>query len=126
MMVVGSPGGPRIITATLETILNMIDYGMNAQEAVDAPRLHHQWLPDVLFVEPFALSADTQALLTQMGYHIQQQKPWGAVALIASAAISHASPAEAAADSVTTHTTARTMFFGANDPRRPGGAALAP
>ena len=61
-MVLGSPGGPRIITATLETILNMIDYGMNAQEAVDAPRLHHQWLPDVLFAEPFAVSPDTQGL----------------------------------------------------------------
>ena len=126
MMVLGSPGGPRIITATLETILNMIDYGMNAQEAVDAPRLHHQWLPDVLFAEPFALSADTQALLTQMGYQIKQQKPWGAVALIASAAMSRAGPADAAADSVATHPTTRNMFFGANDARRPGGAALAP
>jgi gamma-glutamyltranspeptidase/glutathione hydrolase len=125
-MVLGSPGGPRIITATLETILNMIDYGMNAQEAVNAPRLHNQWLPDVLYVEPFALSADTEVLLTRMGYKIQQQKPWGAVALIASAALARTNPADAAADSVATHMPGSAVFLGANDPRRPGGAALAP
>jgi gamma-glutamyltranspeptidase/glutathione hydrolase len=125
-MVVGSPGGPRIITATLETILNVIDYGMNAQEAVDAPRLHHQWLPDVLFVEPFALSPDTTALLDQMGYRIQEQKPWGAVALIASGKLGASRPAGAAADSVATRATEPNMFFGANDPRRPAGVALAP
>jgi gamma-glutamyltranspeptidase/glutathione hydrolase len=125
-MVLGSPGGPRIITATLETILNMIDYGMNAQEAVSAPRLHNQWLPDVLFAEPYALSADTQTLLTRMGYHIKQQKPWGAVALIASATLARTTPSESAPDSVATHLPRGAEFFGANDPRRPGGAALAP
>jgi gamma-glutamyltranspeptidase/glutathione hydrolase len=51
-MVTGSPGGPRIITTTLLTILNVIDYGMNVQEAVAAPRFHHQWIPDKLSVEP--------------------------------------------------------------------------
>ncbi|MBW4290925.1 gamma-glutamyltransferase, partial [Escherichia coli] len=45
-MVIGSPGGSRIITITLEAILNVIDHGMNIQEAIDAPRGHHQWLPD--------------------------------------------------------------------------------
>ncbi len=125
-MVLGSPGGPRIITATLETILNMIDYRMNAQEAVSAPRIHSQWLPDVLYTEPFALSEDTEALLARMGYKIQQQKPWGAVALIASAGLAHIHPTDAAADSVVTHVPASTEFLGANDPRRPGGAALAP
>jgi gamma-glutamyltranspeptidase/glutathione hydrolase len=125
-MVLGSPGGPRIISATLETILNMVDYGMNAQEAVSAPRLHHQWLPDVLFAEPFALSPDTEAMLEQMGYHIQQQKPWGAVELIASGSIPHSGPARSPADSVAGHSSDLAVFFGANDPRRPGGAALAP
>jgi gamma-glutamyltranspeptidase/glutathione hydrolase len=125
-MVLGSPGGPRIITATLETILNMIDYGMNAQEAVDAPRLHHQWLPDVLFVEPFALSPDTSVLLEQMGYRIQEQKPWGAVALIASATLDRHQPGGAPADSIHSHETGRNTFFGANDSRRPAGVALAP
>ena len=51
-MVTGSPGGPRIITTTLLTILNVVDYGMNVQEAVGAPRFHHQWVPDKLFLEP--------------------------------------------------------------------------
>jgi gamma-glutamyltranspeptidase/glutathione hydrolase len=125
-MVLGSPGGPRIITATLETILNVTDYGMNAQEAVSAPRLHHQWLPDVLYAEPFALSADTEALLARTGYHIQQQKPWGAVELIASGSLVHTHSAEAPADSVAGHPAGEAAFFGANDPRRPGGAALAP
>jgi gamma-glutamyltranspeptidase/glutathione hydrolase len=125
-MVVGSPGGPRIITATLETILNVIDYGMNAQEAVDAPRIHNQWLPDVLYSEPFALSADTESLLARMGYHIQQQNPWGAVELIVSGSVLHAKPMESVPDSVASHVAATMVFFGANDPRRPGGAALAP
>ena len=56
VIVVGTPGGSRIITAVLQTILNVIDYGMNVQEAVDAPRFHQQWLPDVTNVENFALS----------------------------------------------------------------------
>jgi gamma-glutamyltranspeptidase/glutathione hydrolase len=124
-MVVGSPGGPRIITATLETILNVIDYGMDAQQAVDAPRIHHQWLPDTLFVEPFALSPDTQALLTRMGYRIQEQRPWGAVELIASGSASH-EPSDSPADSTPGHEHESGIFYGANDPRRPAGAALAP
>ena len=86
-MVLGSPGGPRIITAVVQTILNVIDYGMNAQEAVDAPRLHQQWLPDLLYAERFALSPDTKALLLQMGYRIRRQQPSGAVELIASGAL---------------------------------------
>ncbi|MCP5043172.1 MAG: gamma-glutamyltransferase, partial [bacterium] len=51
-MVSGSPGGPRIITTTLLTILNVVDYGMNVQQAVAAPRFHHQWSPDKLLLEP--------------------------------------------------------------------------
>ncbi|RVD63954.1 gamma-glutamyltransferase, partial [Mesorhizobium sp. M4A.F.Ca.ET.029.04.2.1] len=58
-MVIGSPGGSRIITITLEAIVNVIDHGMNIQEAIDAPRIHHQWLPDTVYVEPFGLSPDT-------------------------------------------------------------------
>ncbi len=60
-MVVGSPGGSRIITITLEVLLNLIDYGMEPQEAVNATRLHHQWLPDTIFAEPYALSADSRS-----------------------------------------------------------------
>jgi gamma-glutamyltranspeptidase/glutathione hydrolase len=118
-LVAGSPGGPRIITATMEAILNVIDYGMNAQEAVDAPRLHHQWEPDVLYAERFALSPDTKARLGRMGYRIEEQRPWGAVALIASA--------DEATDGPAAEPPApRGTFQGANDPRRPFGAALAP
>ena len=125
-MVLGSPGGPRIITAIVETILNMIDYGMDAQQAVDAPRLHHQWLPDVLYAEPFALSPDTRALLEQMGYHIRPQRPSGAVALIASGALESGTAAAGGADSVATHKSRPDAFYGANDSRRPAGVALAP
>jgi gamma-glutamyltranspeptidase / glutathione hydrolase len=125
-MVVGSPGGPRIITAIVETILNMVDYGMNAQEAVDAPRLHHQWRPDLLFAEPFALSPDTRALLEEMGYQIKDQKPSGAVALIASGALMGPKSMAVGADTVATHPPAPDVFYGANDSRRPAGVALAP
>jgi gamma-glutamyltranspeptidase/glutathione hydrolase len=125
VMVVGSPGGPRIVTATLETMLNVIEYGMNAQEAVDAPRLHHQWQPDVLFAESFALSPDTRALLERMGYRIVDQRPWGAVALIAAAGASK-ERSDAPADSVLSHAAPPGAFNGAADPRRPAGAALAP
>jgi gamma-glutamyltranspeptidase/glutathione hydrolase len=125
-MVLGSPGGPRIITAIVETILNVIDYGMDAQQAVDAPRLHHQWMPDVLYAEPFALSPDTRALLEQMGYHIQEQRPYGAVALIASGALGGSMPTGFGADAVATHEPRPDASYGANDSRRPAGVALAP
>lgn len=75
-MVIGSPGGARIITITLEAILNVVDHGMNIQEAVDAPRIHHQWLPDRVVMEPFALSRDTQKLLSEMGYDVGIDHSW--------------------------------------------------
>ncbi len=75
-MVIGSPGGARIITITLEAILNVIDHGMNIQEAVDAPRVHHQWLPDKVFMEPYALSPDTRKLLSAMGHNVQIDESW--------------------------------------------------
>ncbi|OHV79950.1 gamma-glutamyltransferase [Ensifer sp. LCM 4579] len=75
-MVIGSPGGARIITITLEAILNVIDHGMNIQEAVDAPRIHHQWLPDKVFMEPYALSPDSLRLLSTMGHNVQVDENW--------------------------------------------------
>lgn len=123
-MVLGTPGGPAIITAVVQTILNMVDYGMDAQSAVDAPRLHEQWLPDMLFAEPFALSPDTAALLEQMGYRMQERRPWGAVALIAGGVEATTGPA--VADSVATHKAVAGAYYGANDSRRPAGVALAP
>src|SRR5260370_4297992 len=59
-MVIGSPGGSRIITIILETVMNVIDWSLGPQEAVDAPHIHHQWLPDEAFVEPMAVSPDTK------------------------------------------------------------------
>ncbi|MGA1803873.1 gamma-glutamyltransferase [Rhizobium sp. HT1-10] len=75
-MVIGSPGGARIITITLETIVNVIDFGMDIRQAIDAPRIHHQWLPDKVFTEPYALSPDTMRLLTGMGYNVAVDKDW--------------------------------------------------
>jgi len=66
--VFGSPGGSRIITTTLQTILNVVDFGMNASEAVGSPRVHHQWYPDQLRVEARGLSPDTAALLEARGH----------------------------------------------------------
>ena len=65
---VGSPGGPTIINTVLCVITNVIDYDMNIQEAIDAPRIHHQWLPDELIGEPSGFSSDTQRALTARGH----------------------------------------------------------
>lgn len=67
---VGSPGGPTIINTVFEVISNVIDYNMNIQQAIDAPRIHHQWLPDELVYEPFGLSGDTQRMLTSRGHKL--------------------------------------------------------
>ncbi|MGB3537165.1 MAG: gamma-glutamyltransferase [Mesorhizobium sp.] len=75
-MVIGSPGGSRIITITLEAIMNVIDHGMDLQEAIDAPRIHHQWLPDKVYIEPYALSPDTLRLLAGMGYDVGIDPDW--------------------------------------------------
>ena len=69
-MVVGTPGGSRIPSAVLETISNMIDFDMTVTEAVSAPRIHHQWLPDEVGYEPFGLSVDTIARLQEMGHKV--------------------------------------------------------
>jgi len=70
VMVTGSPGGRTIINTVLHTILNVIDYGMGAQEAVDAPRFHHQWLPDRISYERRGISPDTARLLQAMGHRL--------------------------------------------------------
>jgi len=70
VMVLGSPGSSKIITTVANVLLGVVDYSLNLQEAVDAPRFHNQWLPDVVNVEK-TLSPDTQNLLRSMGYKIQ-------------------------------------------------------
>ena len=102
-LVLGSPGGSRIISTVIETLINILDHGMGPQEAVDAPRLHHQWLPDEVAYERSGLPPDTIATLAGMGYKLVDQKPWGAVELIE---------------------IANGQLYGANDSRRPAGAAV--
>jgi gamma-glutamyltranspeptidase/glutathione hydrolase len=65
---IGSPGGPTIINTVLQVILNVIDFKMNLQQAIDAPRFHHQWMPDEIRWEPYGLNRDTRAVLEQRGY----------------------------------------------------------
>lgn len=69
-LVLGSPGSSKIITTVANVLMGVVDYGMNIQEAADAPRFHNQWLPDVLYVEQW-FSPDTIAALTKMGYHVE-------------------------------------------------------
>ncbi len=68
----GSPGGSTIITSVLQTILNVKEFGMSMQEAVDAPRFHHQWLPDEILFEPKGFEAHILDSLEQKGYHINE------------------------------------------------------
>jgi gamma-glutamyltranspeptidase/glutathione hydrolase len=77
-LVTGSPGGSTIITTVVQSIVNIVDFGMNVQQAVDAPRFHHQWQPDLITVEPGYLSPESQARLEQMGYRFRTGATWGA------------------------------------------------
>jgi gamma-glutamyltranspeptidase/glutathione hydrolase len=74
---VGSPGGPTIINTVLCIISNVIDYEMNIQQAIDFPRIHHQWLPDELVGEPFGLSGDTKKALASRGHKLARQRYLG-------------------------------------------------
>lgn len=105
VLIVGSPGGPRIITATLLTILNVIDYNMNLQDAVNQQRYHQQWLPDTVYMEPDTLLSDTQKKLEAMQYHFTVDNTRTAVEAIY-------------VDPITKQIT------GANDRRRPAGKAM--
>jgi gamma-glutamyltranspeptidase/glutathione hydrolase len=98
----GSPGGARIITTTLQTLIDMIDFGMNPAEAGSAVRIHHQWLPDELRVEK-GLSTDTTTLLAAMGYKIVERPAMGRTQTI------QITPSG---------------FFGYSDPRNPNGATI--
>jgi gamma-glutamyltranspeptidase / glutathione hydrolase len=73
----GTPGGPTIINTVLQVITNVIDYEMNIQQAIDAPRIHHQWLPDELVFEPYGLSGDTQKALLARGHKFAKQRYLG-------------------------------------------------
>ncbi len=125
-LVLGSPGGSRIITASLQAALNIIDYGMLPQEAVDAPRIHHQWLPDEVYYEQGGLSFDTLKLLRQRGYKMTEQTPWGATELIMVAPTLNVNEkaADSGNDSAVSGQLRPGYLYGANDMRRPAGAAV--
>ncbi|HET8611227.1 MAG TPA: gamma-glutamyltransferase [Sphingomonas sp.] len=103
-MVTGSPGGSTIITTVLQSIVNVVDFGMNMKAAVDAPRFHNQWLPDQVMVEPGYLTPETEAALTGMGYRFKQANGWGA-------------------DEAILIDPKTGLLEGANDRRRPAGLA---
>ena len=104
LMVTGAPGGSTIISSVLESILNVVDFGMNMQQAVDAPRMHQQWYPEAVFVQPGLMRPSVKRRLMQMGYEFKQIKFWGADEAIL----------------VNPHTQ---MLEGANDRRSPAGLA---
>jgi gamma-glutamyltranspeptidase/glutathione hydrolase len=81
-MVTGSPGGSRIITIVLSTIQNVLDYGMNVQQAVNAPRIHMQWLPDQIQYEPDAFDGNSMDALEAMGYSFKEIPSWGSAQAI--------------------------------------------
>ncbi|MEQ5802326.1 gamma-glutamyltransferase [Halomonas sp. H10-9-1] len=101
-LITGSPGGSRIITTTLQVLMNVIDHDMNIQSAVSAPRMHHQWLPDEIRIEA-GFSPDTLSLLEQRGHTVSQQ------------------PAMGAAQSILIDDG---MFYGGADPRRSTSSAI--
>lgn len=102
-VVVGSPGGSRIITTVLQVLVNIMDHDMNIAEAVHAPRVHHQWLPDSLELEP-GFSPDTLKLLKTLGQKVAKGRTMG---------------------SVQTIMYKDGYFYGVSDPRRPGAGTVA-
>ncbi len=112
LMVVGTPGGSHIPTTVFHTLINVLDYGMNIQEATDAPRFHEQWMPDLTYVEKFALSPDTNAILAGMGHH-----------LVDMPAINHIDAILVGAPALDGKPVAGNKYYGANDPRGHTGLA---
>jgi gamma-glutamyltranspeptidase/glutathione hydrolase len=102
---IGSPGGPTIINTVLCVITNIVDYDMNIQQAIDSPRIHHQWLPDELIFEPYGLSGDTQKALNLRGHKLGKPRYLG----------------DAAGIMIEEKTGIR---LGATDPRRSDGLAI--
>ena len=119
VLVVGTPGGSRITTTVLQVIVNVIDYGMSLQAAVDAPRIHHQWLPDTLAGEPLAISDPAKKSLTAMGYEVVALEPWGTGN---AAEVIGVAPPDAASAAVLGFPHPGRLY-GASDARAPAGSA---
>jgi len=113
IMVVGTPGGSRIITAVLHTIINVIDYGMNVQEAVDAPKFHQQWLPETTNMDNFGISPDTRKILEGWGQKFSGPQP-----------VNHLAAILVGAPTLGGKPVGNNRYYGANDPRRNSGLAL--
>jgi len=113
LMVLGTPGGSHIPTATLLTFLNVVDYGMDIQQAVDAPRFHQQWLPEATELEPNALSAEVQKQLERWGQQFELTEPRNHLAAIL-----------VGAPRLDGKPVGKAIYYGANDPRRGTGLAL--
>ncbi|MCG3460670.1 gamma-glutamyltransferase [Xenorhabdus bovienii] len=126
-LVLGSPGGSRIISITLQTALNILDFGMPPQEAVNSPRIHHQWLPDEVYYEQRGLSKDTLNVLEKMDYKMVEQTPWGAAELIMiglPGAVGVSPTNSSGNDSAVSGVVREGYIYGSNDVRRPAGAAI--
>lgn len=113
LMVLGTPGGSRIISSVLLTLLNVVDYGMTVQEAVDAPRFHQQWWPESTSMERFALGPDALQRLAEMGHQIVEVPPANHLAAIL-----------VGAPALGGRAVGSSRYYGANDPRRGTGLAL--
>jgi gamma-glutamyltranspeptidase/glutathione hydrolase len=113
VVVLGTPGGSTITTAVALCIINLVDYGMNVQEAIDAPRFHQQWMPESTGVERFAFSPDTERLLKKMG---QQLRPMGIANEVAAIVVG--------APSLDGSPIGVNRYYGVMDPRSDTGSAL--
>ena len=103
-VVFGSPGGSRIITTVLQVALNVMDHDMNIAQAVHSPRIHHQWLPDVLMIEK-GFGVDTENILKQKGYRLYPSSTMGSIQAIMKEG---------------------NYFYGSADPRRPSAGVATP
>lgn len=108
-IITGSPGGSTIITVVLQVLINVIDFNMNIQEAVNSPRIHHQWMPDIIYLEEFAVSKDVKYNLEEMGYKFGDRN--------------HAFRVLGSAQSILIDNENRNIY-GAPDPRRGKAAAV--
>ncbi len=106
-IIIGSPGGSRIITTVLQVIMNCVDFGMNIAEAISAPRIHHQWMPDEIFYENYSFPKDVRINLEKMGYKFEDaNRKFSILGLAEGIMIDNGSH----------------VIFGASDPRGSGAA----